>query len=102
MSEVLRLVPAKSTHPCYCLCRGTFIPASFPPEPNNLGGSELCAGGNNTQEFSDAYGWADAECTRPSVFICELLRECHGLPCTWASVCGVQAWGWALAAWYGA
>jgi hypothetical protein len=64
----------------YLVCRrGQYIPASFPAEPNNLGGNELCSGGNYTEAFSNAYGWADTECTRASVFICELLRGWLGL-----------------------
>ena len=54
--------------------RGAYTPASLPAEPNNLSGNELCAAGNYTEAYSNAYGWADTECSRGAVFICELLR----------------------------
>ena len=61
--------------PVLLYARGQALPASMPSEPNNLSGNELCAGGNYTEKLLDRYGWADTECARQSVFICELLRK---------------------------
>jgi hypothetical protein len=41
-------------------------------EPNNLEAPEDCAGGNLTMVVEQAAGWADAQCSRDYISICEI------------------------------
>lgn len=47
-------------------------------EPNNMLGSELCGLANATQGYNSAWGWADAQCSEPHIFICKISRGCCG------------------------
>ncbi len=78
-------------------------------EPNNLGGSEFCAGANYTQLTSGSWGWSDELCTTKAAFVCKIRREAL-LPACWCLVCtptaawcmveaGLQLCGWACRIW---
>jgi hypothetical protein len=54
---------------------GTFVPSSFPSEPNQLFGDENCGVGNYSEAVNDAWGWADATCDLEFVSICKFPRE---------------------------
>jgi hypothetical protein len=46
-------------------------------EPNMLTGPELCALGNVSQAYGNAWGWSDAACAMKTASICKI-RECNG------------------------
>jgi hypothetical protein len=46
-----------------------------PNEPNNINGSEFCAGANYTEYHGGAWGWSDELCTLRAPFMCKIRRE---------------------------
>ncbi len=60
---------------------GVYQPGAL-AEPNNMLGSELCGLANATQSWNSAWGWADAQCSEPHIFICKIARE-WWLPMAW-------------------
>jgi hypothetical protein len=54
---------------------GKFIPANFPPEPNQLFGDENCVAANYTELNKAAWGWSDEVCEMELTSICQIPRE---------------------------
>ena len=50
---------------------GVFMPGQH-QEPNNIFREEFCAGANRSQAYGGAFGWSDANCAYPSIYICEI------------------------------
>ena len=48
-------------------------------EPDNRGGNEYCGVANYSQAYSNAWGWADSNCTMTLPFICRQDGGCLGL-----------------------
>jgi hypothetical protein len=46
-----------------------------PNEPNNINGTEFCAGANFTEFFDGAWGWSDELCTLKAPFVCKIRRR---------------------------
>jgi hypothetical protein len=73
----------------HCNCPPTALCHTLPSlsgggialEPNNLvDPPENCAGGNFSEAYGNAAGWADASCMEPSPFVCEATGEMLGQP----------------------
>ena len=59
---------------------GTYLPTTFPAEPNQLLGDEYCGAANYTEIKNGAWGWADATCESQLTSMCKIPRRHRVLP----------------------
>ena len=50
------------------------MPGNF-YEPYAVNPPEYCAGGNFTQTYQSAFGWADTSCDELHIFVCQVRRK---------------------------
>ncbi len=53
---------------------GLYMPGNF-YEPYAANPPEYCGGGNFSQVYQSAWGWADTSCDDIHIFICQVRRE---------------------------
>ncbi len=58
-------------------------------EPDNRTGADFCAGGNLTEAYSLAWGWADSNCSVLAPSICKIDSAWHS--CSASNCCAVNA-----------